>query len=230
MAATTFDPCGALEQLQGLQVRAINALFARFAALQRLAQILADVGDVSGFLNALLNSVGRLVPLGLVDVTAYNQLRAACPFLGLPAITTDGLDQLITDLAIAYADLLRQIDLHPFARLDGLQSRLNSALATALNAFNNDWYLCAQAICDVATGETEILRIAEFKTKIALAADPAEAFSVIGEAGVDKANQIKTARAEVLSLVDFESDVYLSLPATVQNEFSRFTGSFTTTA
>jgi hypothetical protein len=216
----SLNPCAVLTTLTDLQAQVMTELYAKFRSLQRLAEILEKAGDVSGFFSNLLALLPNLVPVDLLrGVEAYNSIRDACPMLGLPEANTGKLQ---TDLARAYADLIRRIDLHQFNRLDKLQERLDDLVSKANAAMSTDWMRCASAVCAAADKVSVASLKDNFRQELArvanLPADAAEAakkpFRVLNDSAVKKVSDLKEARVKIIQLGQSEN-------ASIQTMFNR---------
>lgn len=124
------NPCaitGVLAQDYANAVRTINR---KFNALQRLAELLEQLGDLTSFIPPNLSA---FIPLYLINLDAYTNLVQACPFLNLPATpsnaTTAELQGLVNS---AYARVIQKLQQHPIFRLGKLQDQLNK-VQTSLN-------------------------------------------------------------------------------------------------
>jgi len=139
--------CGVIDALSNLQQQIINAINSKFAALRRLAELLEQLSDLTGF----IPDISKLIPISQIDFLAYEQLRAACPFLNLPSADT-GLNELRAQVNAAYGKLLSQLNLHPLGRLSKLQEKLDSYQhrfnVAALGG--TDFMQCLQAACQAA--------------------------------------------------------------------------------
>src|SRR4051794_15454103 len=115
--------CGVVTALSDFQVKAMEAINARFFALRRLAELLEQAGDVSGF----LPNLQALIPLSAIDLSLYLSMQANCPFLNLPSVgsVADPVGALRRELDTAYAALLARLKLHPHFKLTRLQQRLD---------------------------------------------------------------------------------------------------------
>jgi hypothetical protein len=140
--------CGIVDALADFQVKIMEAINGRFAALRRLANLLEAAGDLTGF----IPDISKLIPIASIDARLYDELRVNCPFLNLPPIETSAdqfLGELRAQVNAAYGRLLGQINLHPFSimgrlqdKLDEYQRRINSE---ALKG--SDFLRCLQSVC-----------------------------------------------------------------------------------
>ena len=145
-----LDPCAIVDVIADAQLTAISEINKKFLVLQRLAALIEQLGDISIFLPDL----GQLFPLSAIDLSVYTNLRAACPFLGLPDPGDLGLAQLQALVAAAYGRLIRLLVNHPFLRLDSLQAQLDKAQAKFNDAIGDSvaFLECLQALCNTAEG------------------------------------------------------------------------------
>jgi hypothetical protein len=140
--------CGVVDALADFQVKIMEAINGRFAALRRLANLLEAAGDLSGF----IPDISKLIPLASIDTRLYDELRVNCPFLNLPPIELSAeqyLGQLRAQVNAAYGRLLGQINLHPFSIMGRLQDKLND-FQSRINAAalqGSDFLRCLQSIC-----------------------------------------------------------------------------------
>lgn len=144
--------CGVVDALSDFQVKIMEAINSRFTALRRLAALLEQAGDLTGF----IPDISRLVPISRIDVSLYSELRANCPYLNLPPVDVSPeqyLGELRAQVNAAYGRLLGQINKHPFSIMGSLQDKFNSFQsrinATALQG--SDFLRCLQSVC--ATGQ-----------------------------------------------------------------------------
>ena len=196
--------CGVVDALSNFQVQVMNALNGRFLALRRLAELLEAAGDLTGF----IPDISKLIPLYQIDASIYENLRVECPFLNLPP-ASENAEQFIgglrAQLNAAYAQILRQLDLHPFSRigllqqkLDDFQSRLNLA---ALQG--TDFLQCLQAACQAAQAVSNIS--APDVGKIAtdyyknFIQDQGQVLSAQAKAKVSTVGSVKTKVQELIS-------------------------------
>lgn len=147
MAVLSGQPCAVLDSLAQFQYDVIRRLNRKFLALQRLAQLLEQVGD----LTVLAPNIGELIPISNITLDTYARLVQNCPFLGLPETPTDeSLNLLRAKVVEAYAALIRKYLNHPFLRMAKLQEAL-AKFQSDINAgaaVVADYLLCLQTICD----------------------------------------------------------------------------------
>jgi hypothetical protein len=140
--------CGIVDALSDFQVKIMEAINGRFAALRRLANLLEAAGDLTGF----IPDISLLIPISHIDARLYDDLRTNCPFLNLPPITQSAdqfLGELRAQVNAAYGRLLGQVKLHPFAIMGRLQQKLND-FQTRINAgalLGSDFLRCLQSVC-----------------------------------------------------------------------------------
>jgi len=107
-----------------------------------------------GDLQQLIPQIGSLIPLATIDLDAYNQIRAACPFLNLPPADPSGdantaVASLRAQIALAYAQFTGKLLNHPWNRMGKLQDEMNDfyskiqAGAAPITSFLQ----CLQAAC-----------------------------------------------------------------------------------
>lgn len=143
--------CGTIDALAFFQQKIIDAINGKFAALHRLAELLEQLGDATGF----LPDISKLIPVSAINIALYENLRSSCKFLNLPpsqGSPAEVIGKLQAQVNAAYAALLAQLNLHPFSRLDKLQSKLddyqqkfNIASLTGV-----DFMSCLRAACQAA--------------------------------------------------------------------------------
>jgi hypothetical protein len=222
---TNYNLCATLQALQAYLVGLISQYLRKLTLLQRLASIIEQAGDdiVLPDIAALAN----LIPLGLLDAFNYNQIRCACPFLGLPALTAEQaeLADLKNLVAQGYQALDQLFASHPYARLNQLQDELDSILAqieqSALSAISPgmDVLACLEAICN-ALDQLQIYStsfvnntVGEFNT----ISNPNSTSSVLSGAQQAKASIVANGRATLQALGNWTP---APPPAQVTNIFS----------
>jgi hypothetical protein len=209
-----FTPCGVLTTLNDYQQEILSQLTRRFSALRRLAELLERAGDFTLILDDFVRIIPRLIPVEALDsLEAYTQIRNACPMLGLPEVNIDRAAELQTELARAYANLLRKIDLHQYNRMDQLQAKLDQFIGKAVNSVGRDWYICASTICDSTQNlsfgavRNDIRKYLEIKSEIAegrLPGNSRHPYSIVSEAGEQKMVQLKESRSQIATLARSE--------------------------
>lgn len=115
--------CGTLGAIQNQATSLLGLALRKIIQLQRLAQLLVTSG-----VGIPLPNINGLLALSQIGPATYNQLRAACPLLGLPPLNTQSLDELISAVRSAYQQLQNDLMIHPFASLAGLDDQLNEVL------------------------------------------------------------------------------------------------------
>jgi hypothetical protein len=145
--------CNTINALTDLQVQLMDLLNKKFYALRRLAQLLEQAADLTGF----LPDITKLIPLSAIDLPLYESLRNACPFLNLPPASTSTVNESIGKLqrivAQAYGQILALLNKNPLFRItDGLVAQMN-AYQQKMNVAalsGSDFLACLQAACAVA--------------------------------------------------------------------------------
>lgn len=147
------DPCAITGALAADYQNAVTAINRKFNALQRLAELLEQLGDVSALLEGINPSA--LIPLYAINFDAYTDLVNACPFLNLPKTpsnaSTAQLQQMVSS---AYAGMIRKLNLHPFIRLGSLQAQLNKVQTSVNEALNTgeQFVQCLAQACASTVG------------------------------------------------------------------------------
>lgn len=154
MSTVSANPCrivGALAQFEYDAMRRVNK---KFAALQRIAQLLEQVGDLGN----LIPDISSLIPISSITLESYTRLQQNCYFLNLPPASNANLNELRQRVLTAYAALVSKLLNHPHLRMDKLQaalarfqSSINMAAATVA-----DYIQCLQTICDAASQATTV--------------------------------------------------------------------------
>jgi len=179
--------CAPIDALARFQLDVVRRLNKKFEQLRRLASLLEQLGNLS----ELVPNIAGLIPVVDIDLSVYNQLAAACPFLNLPAPGEASLNELRAKVIAAYANLARKVLNHPWNRLGALQgelsklqAQLNAPLATATNFIQ-----CLQAACTAAVQAGTVLgsfSVGQINTEIAK----------FNEFYVEQAGQVLTGPAE----------------------------------
>lgn len=149
--ATTQQVCGVVDALADFQQKVIEAINGKFAALYRLAELLEQLGDLTGF----VPDISQLIPISSIDTAIYENLRNSCPFLNLPPSSGDpeqALGQLRAQVNTAYGRLLGQLNLNPLSRMSKLQQKIDD-YQTRFNVGalkGTDFMSCLQAACQAA--------------------------------------------------------------------------------
>lgn len=207
-AESNYNPCNVLTALQDFQKEVVEQVYRRILALKRLAEILEAAGDLSTIVGDVLNSLPGLPPVDFLNsIKVYEDLRFACPMLGLPPFNEEAVAELQAKVAAAYAEIVRRLDLHQYNRLDLLQARVDELVAKARSAMGIDWWICAEAICGIAENNFAVLN-RNFKIELSrvdqLPADTAEnlkkPFRILSDSTQQKVNDLKSARADIVSL------------------------------
>jgi hypothetical protein len=209
-SVANFNPCNLLKVLTDFQDQLISQIYQKFGALKRLAEILEKAGDISGLISSLVGAIPNMIPVELLrGLEYYEKLRQSCPMLNLPLASFESVTgDVQTQVAKAYANLLQQIDLHQFNRLDKLQMRLDDFVNQARNAGGVDWRVCASALCGAVQSATssagqkafadELNRLKKLPTTAEDAAT--KPFQILGAGTQQKVNDLKESRARILAL------------------------------
>jgi hypothetical protein len=161
------DPCGIMQALVGWEMKVISSLNKKFAALQRLTELLEQLGDIA---SALPPTLGVLVPVADIDLDAYTALQVNCPFLNLPPATTEDLNELRSKVNAAYALLARDLLKHPWIRMNNVQKALNDFQQKVNYPYGEDYIRCLNSICaaiNVAGSFLENLKQADVAAELA---------------------------------------------------------------
>jgi len=156
--AIDSDICGIIDALADFQVKIMEAINGRFAALRRLANLLEAAGDLTGF----IPDISKLIPLSKIDTRIYDEMRVNCPFLNLPPADLNAeqfLGELRAQVNAAYGRLLGQINLHPFSILGKLQEKFD-AFQTRINSEalkGSDFLRCLQSICQAESAVKSLI-------------------------------------------------------------------------
>lgn len=119
--------CPVTSALASSYLNAITSLSRKFASLQRLAQLLEQIGS-----SFSLPNLSSLISVTSIDAGIYASLVQACPFLGLPtSATTANISQLQSTVASAYNQLIQTLKAHPFNRLNLLQGQMDKSVSQA---------------------------------------------------------------------------------------------------
>jgi len=150
MSASACDVTGVLAADYQNAVTAVNR---KFNALQRLAELLEQLGDVSALLEGINPSA--LIPLYAINLDVYTDLVNACPFLNLPKTPSNtSTAELQAMVSSAYARLIQKLNLHPFIRLGALQAQMNKVQASVNDILNtgNEFVQCLEQACSSTVG------------------------------------------------------------------------------
>lgn len=137
------NPCGVLQGLANYQFQVLKSLNKKFAALQRLADLLEQVADIS----SLLPNIGQLIPVISINFDTYTEVQVACPFLNLPPFSNESLAALQAQVTTAYGLLLRQILNHPLLRMNRVQDMLNDFQNQINFPYGSNYLACLNNIC-----------------------------------------------------------------------------------
>jgi len=136
-----------LDAIQTAAADQVEKLVGRFAALQRLANLMHLAG-----LQVPIPDLSAMLPAGVVDIDKYNQLAALCPGL-LPPSTAGNVDDLQGAMSNAYQCLAQRLNSHPFVMMATLQSQVDQLVNEVGESFQRrigpgiQGIACAQAIC-----------------------------------------------------------------------------------
>lgn len=137
------NPCAVMQALVDWEMNAIKLLNKKFAALQRLAELIEQLGDVS----TLLPNLSALIPVADIDLDVYTSLQVSCPFLNLPPYSNENLAALRSRVNTEYGLLARRLANHPYARLDKVQGMLNDWQNKINYPYGEDYLRCLNSIC-----------------------------------------------------------------------------------
>lgn len=138
------DACRVVDALAAYQMDVLRRINRKFAAMQSLAQLLEQLGDIS---SAIPNLAG-MVPVIAIDLELYNAMIASCPWLNLPP-ASGTFNQLQVAAQKAYSNLLRMVLRHPYSRLGAVQAEMARFQASINDAFlqADDFLRCLHAVC-----------------------------------------------------------------------------------
>lgn len=147
--------CSVLTPLAADYFAKLDRLNRKFSSIQRFGNLLAQASDP----NTFLPNIDEMVPPIGLDLSSYNRLRAACPMMGLPDVGND-LAKAQDLLRAAYADLLAQLNNHPFGSLEGLQNKMDKFFSNLqIDLSHIDAYVqCAQAACSAVSNLPSSIR------------------------------------------------------------------------
>lgn len=165
--------CNVLGMLTSAQAMIFNQINRRVAALRRLAAILEQAGD----LNTLIPDINKFIPIAQIDTLMYDQLRQACPVLGLPPFT--GVNDLKATMANAYAQVQTYLQNCPYNRMGGIQGKLDNYLSKVTQATGPwdymNWMNCVQFVaCEFPSAVVAEVSSARslFKQQVAVFSTP----------------------------------------------------------
>jgi hypothetical protein len=151
------NPCAILDAVSAAQLEVMRRLNKKFEALRRLADLLSQLGDLANW----IPNISKLVPVIDIDLSAYQNLVASCPYLNLPYVS-DGQVKGLRDMVIgAYSQLARQVLNSPWNRAAALQEQMDGYLAEAqqklwgAGAQAGQFIQCMQAMCNAATAAAD---------------------------------------------------------------------------
>lgn len=214
--------CEAVFALTDLQVQLMDMLNRKFYALRRLAQLLEQAGDLTGF----IPDITRLIPLSQIDLLLYEQLRNDCPFLNLPpsdsTTVNESLGKLQGMIAQAYGQILAQLNNHPWQKWDQL-TRVLDEYQTKLNVAalaGQDFLTCLSTACaTIQAGVADFNNLSKYST--ADATSIAQAFSrnyteeggrILTDSMTAKQNDLRATAQGVRDLFDVPGYVATSSP------------------
>ena len=154
MANPVTAACSIIDAKRAQAASAIAAVYAKFSTLRRMIQLAEGL-----VYEAELPVFGSLPSVSDINIDVYENLRSACPMLGLkPSQSVLGgsifakLDDLKAEYTGAIQDAVDKLERHPLGAIDKLEQELNLLLDTALPAINKfDAYLqCACATVSAA--------------------------------------------------------------------------------
>lgn len=214
------NPCSVVDALARMQYDIIRRINRKFESLRRIAQLLQDLGNLSD----LVPNINALIPVVDIDFDTYNQLAAACPFLNLPFPGDASLAQLRSKVIAAYANLMKGVLNHPWARMGKLQDELNQ-FASRVNfalGMGASYIECLQAACNAvsAVGSAfEKVAQADIQKELTKFGTGymASAGQVLNEPMQLKYSEAVATRNELVNLgVDFQGD-YNTVAASAAN-------------
>ena len=142
------DPCAVTNAVANDYANSVTAINRKFSALQRLAELLEQLGDAESLLKGV--NPTTLIPLYAINFDTYTNLVTACPFLNLPKTpsneSTAALQEKVTT---AYANMIKRLNLSPFIRMDKLQSQMDKVATDANKSLNDgtQFMQCLQQAC-----------------------------------------------------------------------------------
>lgn len=194
--AKNANPCAILATLMGYEARLLAVLFTKWEALRRLAYLLEQAGDIAH----LIPNPAYLIPLNMINLELYDRLRANCPMLNLPPADTSAIDDFRMEVQDAYYDLLRQLEIHPWTRMDELDRQLSNALDQIQPI--RDWARCLSVICDTF-GSADAAAYKMIKDQYnEIVESPGHIKSVLTESGRTKVREINAVKDQVKVLID----------------------------
>jgi hypothetical protein len=214
MANPVQSVCGVIDALADFQIRVLQAINAKFLALRRLADLLEQAADLTGF----IPNIGALIPISSIDLRLYEELRVACPFLHLPPATGDPeliLSNLRAEVDAAYGRLIATLNLNPLNRLSKLQAKLDAFQQqfniAALGGI--DFMRCLQAACQSTLAvSTSVSRLSNLTSNDVTDIAHKYAKNVVAEGGrvltnqqQNKAAALADAKLQIKTLRDVPS-------------------------
>ncbi len=142
------DPCAVTNAVANDYANSVTAINRKYNALQRLSELLEQLGDAQSVLEGI--NPTALVPLYLINFDTYTNLVTACPFLNLPSTpSNESVAELLEKVTTAYSNMIKRLNLHPYIRLGNLQSQMDKSAANANKSLNNgtQYMQCLQQAC-----------------------------------------------------------------------------------
>lgn len=197
------DPCQIVDTLVAFQLDVLRRINRKFAALRSLAQLLEQLGNVE----ELVPNIGALIPVVDIDLTVYENLSAACPYLNLPPATTGDLNQLQTLVTGAYANFFRKLLNHPWNRMGKLQDQMDQFQGEVDSSITSagDFLRCLQSVCaagKAVAGQLNSLSDADIAKEVTLFADnfAANAGQVLTDPMKLKYQELQDAKSQLIAL------------------------------
>jgi len=142
------DSCSVTNAVANDYANSVTAVNRKYNALQRLSELLEQLGDAQDLLEGV--NPTALVPLYLINFDTYTNLVTACPFLNLPSTpSNDSVAELQEKVTTAYANMIKRLNLSPFIRMSNLQSQMDKTASNANKSLNNgtQYMQCLQQAC-----------------------------------------------------------------------------------
>ena len=195
-----LNPCVLTNVLANDYAKAVNAVNRKFNALRRMAELLEQLGDISGF----IPDIGALIPIYMINLDAYANLVAACPFLNLPkSPSTEDIGALQAQVAAAYARLVGQLMQHPWLRMGQLQDQMNKVQGQVNEALNKgaQFMQCLQQACASVASVSDTVKNFEEYSKDYAKTYLANNGKVINNAMAGKLSQVQGSIDNVNELI-----------------------------
>lgn len=158
------DPCAVTNAVANDYANSVTAVNRKFNALQRLAELLEQLGDAQSLLEGI--NPTTLIPLYLINFDTYTNLVTACPFLNLPRTpSNESTAALQEQVSTAYANMIKRLNLSPFIRMGNLQSQMDKTATNANKSLNagTQFMQCLQQAC--ATSATVVNFVNNFQSE-----------------------------------------------------------------